>query len=305
LLRDRLFSASILIASLLGLIWLDHRYPLGGAAGLWLLAPLLVFVIGTASELSRLLLASGRAHDRTAVLLATAFLPLAASVPNVWQACGATYPSDCGVGRSGWIVVGMFAALFWILIRQMSLHDGDRPGWSLDRILTGVFIACYAGLPLSVLVVIRDLGEPGWGLAVLISTIAVTKSADAGAYFAGKAFGRKKLVPRLSPGKTWAGAIGGVVVAVAVSYLCFFQLVPALAGSNSSPPFWGPIAFGIVCAIFGMVGDLAESLVKRETGAKDSGRTLPGLGGVWDVTDSLIGTAAPAWVLLAAGAAGS
>lgn len=305
MLRDRLLSASILITVIVALVWLDHRYPLGGAPGLWLLAPLLVFTVGTAAEVSRLLLVAGRSHDRLAVMLATAALPLAASVPNAWIWSGSPYPADCPIGRMGWVVLGGVAATFVVLFRQLLLHDGARVGSSLDRILTGVFIPSYVGVPLAVLVAIRDLGDPGWGLAALISTIAVTKAADAGAYFSGRAVGRKKLIPRVSPGKTWAGAVGGVVVAIAVSYLCFFQLIPALAHPQSAPPMWGPVVFGAVCASCGLFGDLAESLIKREVGAKDSGQTLPGLGGVWDVTDSLIGTAVPAWVILVAGAAGS
>ena len=158
-----------------------------------------------------------------------------------------------------------------------------------------------------------DVGN--WGLWALLTTVAVTKSADAGAYFAGKSFGRNKLIPRLSPGKTQEGAIGGIVTATIVAFVCLSQLFPGgdtgAQVSTFTPsipafadPLWGALLLGPLLATAGMVGDLAESLVKRDSGAKDSGDWLPGLGGVWDVTDSLIGAILPAFLCFAAGVGG-
>jgi len=306
LLRDRLMSASILIAIVVFLLWLDHRHPLMQMPGLWLTPLLLGFTLGTALDLTRLLIASGRIIDRRSVLLATVLVAFSAYVPIVWPLTGNAYPADCPIGRHGWVLIAAVAATFIIVVRQMALYDASRRGEALERTLAGVFVSCYIGIPMAILVVIRDLGDPGWGLAALVTMIMVTKSADAGAYFAGKMLGRHKLIPHLSPGKTWEGAVGGVVTAVAVSYGCLFGLMPALASTPETLawPLWVPIVLGIVCAVTGMVGDLAESLVKRETGVKDSGQTLPGLGGVWDVTDSLIAAVVPAWVILASGLAG-
>lgn len=305
MLRDRLFSASLLIVVVLTLLWLDHRYPLAGLPGAWLIGPLLLFALGTALELARLLVASGRRVDAVGALFGTALLALAAYIPVFWPLCGEPYPQDCPLGRIGWVVVAVAAALFIVFLRQLVVYDESRRGESLERMLSGAFIVAYVGLPFATLVLIRGLGQPSWGLASLISMIVVTKSADTGAYFTGKLIGRKKLVPHLSPGKTWEGAFGGIGLAILASYLCFVWLIPAIASQQSPAPPWGPVVFGIVCALFGMVGDLSESLIKRETGAKDSGRTLPGLGGIWDVTDSLIGAAVPAWLALLAGVAGS
>ena len=161
----------------------------------------------------------------------------------------------------------------------------------------------------------RGLGTGNWGLAALLTTIAVTKSTDSGAYFTGKAIGKHKLIPRLSPGKTWEGSIGGVLTAIGVAYACLRWLFPAIAGDSLPPsaapsipllstPLIGAIVLGGLLAVSGMLGDLAESLVKRECGAKDSGHLLPGLGGVWDVTDSLIVAAIPAYLCFSAGVAG-
>lgn len=304
MLRDRLLSAALLISATLLLIWLDHQYPLLQTRGLWLVPLLFGFTFGTTLDVTRLLIASGRAVDRRSVVLTTLMVAFSAYVPVVWTLTGNVYPADCPIGRKGWVVIAAVAAMFIIVGREMLRYDASNRGAALERTLSGVFVSCYVGIPMAALVLIRDLGDSGWGLAALITMIAVTKSADAGAYFSGKAIGRHKLIPHLSPGKTWEGAIGGVAASIGVSFLCFFKLIPAMAQSSTVGPVWGPIVFGTLCAFAGMVGDLAESLVKRETGVKDSGRTLPGLGGVWDVTDSLIAAVVPAWVALAAGIAG-
>jgi phosphatidate cytidylyltransferase len=159
----------------------------------------------------------------------------------------------------------------------------------------------------------RNLGiEANWGIAAIVTFIVVTKASDTGAYFTGKAIGRHKLIPRLSPGKTWEGVVGGVGLSVLVSYACFRWFFPLIvgfgeSGDDPSPgfaPWWGPLVFGGCCATAGTVGDLAESYIKRVSGVKDSGNLLPGMGGVWDVTDSLIGAAVPAFLCFAAGVAG-
>jgi phosphatidate cytidylyltransferase len=150
--------------------------------------------------------------------------------------------------------------------------------------------------------------------------IIVTKSTDAGAYFSGKALGgkllgSKKLIPRLSPGKTREGALGGIIIATIVAFLCLKWLFPwivSLAGPTPADvpappiaalanPIFGALLLGPLLAVSGMIGDLAESLVKRDSGAKDSGNWLPGLGGVWDVTDSLTAAIMPAFLCFAAG----
>jgi len=303
LLRDRLFSSAILISVTLLLLWLDRNYPLGNSVGVWLLPLLLFFALGTAFDLATMLRASGRSVSRRWILATTALVTLSPCVPMLWPIFGSVYPADCVIGNLGWIVVAVITAVFVFLIREILAYHSGTDG-VLARTLTGVFVSVYVGLPMALLVIVRSLGSD-WGIAALVTLVAVTKSSDAGAYFTGKALGRHKLIPELSPGKTWEGAAGGIVVAIVISYGCFEWLFPAISTVTNPAPGWGPIVFGTVCAITGLFGDLAESMVKRESGVKDSGNTLPGLGGVWDVTDSLIGAAMPAWIMLAGGIAGS
>ncbi len=328
MLRDRLLSSAALIAASLLLMWLDYRYPLGGSAGLWLLPLLLFFALGTVYDASTLMLGSGMSVHRRTTLAATTVVVLAPAIPLLWPLWGARYPLDCPLGTLGWIVCGVLLAMFLVIGREMMVYrlpsagllnasrDGENPArgsGTLERTVCGVFGSLYVGVPMSLLVVIRGLpgaveGETNnasWGLAALITTIAVTKSADAGAYFTGRALGRRKLVPRISPGKTVEGLVGGISTAMIVSFGCFFGLIPAIAEVSQVPPLWGPLVFGATCALAGVWGDLAESLIKRDAGFKDSGAWLPGLGGMWDVTDSLLAAAGPAWVALAVGVAGS
>ena len=336
MLKDRLRTSAVLITIVSCLFYQDGNVALAGAEGLWLLPVLLFFAIGTSRDAAKMLQESRRPVHLTATVLATALILATGYLPQLWPLTGTNYPVDCPVGRLGWLVIGSMSAIFLIVATEMARYGKSNPSdvgsktddsslikkssadhssqGALERICAGSFIAVYVGVPLALLVSLRSLGDGNWGLAALLTTIAVTKSTDAGAYFTGKLIGKNKLIPRLSPGKTWEGSIGGVMTAIAVAYGCLIWLFPAVAGQAAGPsdtpsipllatPGVGAIILGTLLAISGMLGDLAESLVKRECGAKDSGNLLPGLGGVWDVTDSLIVAAVPAFLCFSAGVA--
>ena len=324
MLLQRLATSAVLIGVITGLIFLDARYPLAGIGGLWLMPALACFALGTAWDMTSLMRSSGRLLSAPAALTATATVSFSACVPWLWPLLGQTYPLDCPIGRLGWLVVGSVMAIFGILVVEM-VHFGKpvpaaavpvekTHSATIERTSSALFVSLYVGLPMALMVVLRTMGEGLWGLAALLTMIAVTKSADAGAYFTGKALGRHKLIPRLSPGKTVEGAVGGIVVATIVAFVCLRYLFPAIADGaqvSTSPPaiaalvsdWWGACVLGPMLAAAGMVGDLAESLIKRDAGAKDSGKWLPGLGGVWDVTDSLLAAILPAFLCFAAGVA--
>ena len=121
---------------------------------------------------------------------------------------------------------------------------------------------------------------------------------DSGAYLAGRAFGRAKLMPTVSPGKTWAGAYGAVVASVLATWVFAQFVLPATAHLTMQPV---PILVtGIVLSVAAQVGDLAESMFKREAGVKDSSHLIPGHGGVLDRVDSLLFTLPVGYVLLGA-----
>lgn len=114
--------------------------------------------------------------------------------------------------------------------------------------------------------------------------ILVTKFSDSGAYAVGSLIGRHKMIPRISPGKTWEGFAGAIVVSTAASWLFVHFLGHKLPGMNTLHA----VVLGVVLSASAVVGDLIESLFKREAGVKDSGRLFPGIGGILDLLDSLL-----------------
>lgn len=146
----------------------------------------------------------------------------------------------------------------------------------------------YAGLPALSLLYLRDQPQ---GLALALWTLASVWATDIGAYFAGRAIGGPKLAPAISPNKTWAGLIGGVTAAAAVGALLVFAMgLPTRLA-----------LLGGLMAVLAQIGDLYESWLKRRADVKDSGRLLPGHGGVLDRLDGLVPVAVLVAVLHAAG----
>ncbi|WP_394059855.1 phosphatidate cytidylyltransferase [Alcaligenes sp. WGS1538] len=137
----------------------------------------------------------------------------------------------------------------------------------------------------------------GRGVVYVLSVLVLIWVADIAAYFAGRAFGKAKLAPRVSPGKTWAGAIGGM--AAAAAWMLLSAAWPGTFGADLVAR-WGWLAtaaLGVLLAAISIVGDLFESLLKRRAGVKDSSQLLPGHGGVYDRIDALLPVAPLALLL--------
>lgn len=148
-----------------------------------------------------------------------------------------------------------------------------------------VFGIVYLTIPLSSMLLI----DIDYGRYWMLYLILVTKSTDIGAYFAGKQLGRHKLAPVISPKKTWEGAVAGFLLGTFASYLLHklsieYFSVPLFSSSLLA------LGFGALMTIVAQIGDLSESLLKRDSGVKDSNK-LPGLGGILDMVDSLVFTA--------------
>lgn len=169
-------------------------------------------------------------------------------------------------------IIFSFAAL---LVRKEKFNAFPAWAWTFAGIL-------YVGWLLGYLVALRGIEDGrNWVFYALFCTFG----SDTAAFFIGRAIGKHKLAPSISPNKTWEGSIGGLIGAVGVSFLFLLSTPVSLASQLN----WRQaVVLGLLVSTFGQIGDLAESLFKRNVGAKDSGTLFPGHGGMLDRMDSVI-----------------
>jgi len=265
MLRARVLTALPLGAAVLALIWLA---PASWVSGLFALVALLgawewVALCGRQTLAVRLLSVS-----------------LFAAVLAGLSAVGVAEPAM----QETW---GVPALIWWLAVLVLLLAQSRRP----DAVLLPPAVRMLAGLitlSLAWLGLVAIHARPEDGAFWLTVLFGLVWGADIGAYFAGHRFGRTRLAPAISPGKTWEGVAGGMAMGLAV------MVVLMLLGSRLGEPFpalgWlVPTALFVIAA--SVVGDLGESVLKRWVNAKDSGRLLPGHGGVLDRVDALLAAA--------------
>jgi phosphatidate cytidylyltransferase len=147
--------------------------------------------------------------------------------------------------------------------------------------------AVWVGAGIGALLLLRDYGTETFGRLAIFTVLLAVWAGDTAAYFAGKLFGRHKLARVLSPGKTWEGFVVGTLACIAAAFFTLYE------DREEFLAIWQAVVLGAVIAFAGVIGDLFESAVKRDMGAKDSGRLLGGHGGVLDRIDAFL-FAAPA-----------
>jgi phosphatidate cytidylyltransferase len=174
-----------------------------------------------------------------------------------------------------------------VILMSMTYHlvayerGRDQAGTDFGVTLGGIFYIGWIG---AYFISLRNLPDGKWWILVVLPAVWF---ADSAAYFIGKRFGRHHLSPRLSPKKTWEGYLGGIIVGVLLTAgFCYFLQTWAGA-SEVITPLRGALV-GLVMGIFPTLGDLGESMIKRQVGVKDSGKILPGHGGAFDRVDSWI-----------------
>jgi phosphatidate cytidylyltransferase len=294
-LRWRLISAAVIIALLLSAMWLDYRLVLWGTPGAWLF-PILLVVSGLATEevLSLLRAKEHRLAD-SPVYFGNMAIPLAAGAVIVVEMFGASLNPRLFPGYGYLPLAALALSIGSIFLVEMQRYE--RPGGVIVRVALAVFTVCYVGGLISFWALLRLYADNERGMLALFSMLLIVKTADTGAFAVGKQLGRHKMTPMLSPGKTWEGAIGGVIVACAVSWAFFHWAGPWIVGSTyREPSVLATIGYGAVLALTGMLGDLAESLLKRDMERKDSSTWLPGLGGVLDIIDAPLMAGPVAWL---------
>jgi len=208
-------------------------------------------------------------------------------------------------------IFGIIWTLLFIVIRNPHIESRIQPYISLDLLYPFLFTAgiavslivlltrkqkqgaftdwawifagiLYVGWLLSYLVALRGLDD---GRSWVFLAIFATFGSDSAAYFVGRTMGKNKLAPVVSPNKTWEGAAGGLIGGIIVS---LFFLLPTPVRLTAFVNWWQIVILGLMISVFGQLGDLVESLLKRNTGVKDSGNLFPGHGGILDRMDSIV-----------------
>ncbi len=277
---------AVLIAVLVGDEWLAPWFPL------WFVASVVVLTL-CALEVSGLLAASGNRPSTSTIFGGILAIVAANWVPHLigpmLGESGRGDPSP-GFNSSGainvmawplWSFVAILMATF--LSQSLSFR---RPGATMTTIAATILALAYVGLLGGFIVQMRWLDGPYHGLIPLTLLFATAKGSDIGAYTLGRIAGRHKLWPSLSPNKTVEGAIGGlllgVLAALAVSSLAKYALKSPCLGWPET------LGFGLVVAFMAQLGDLMESMIKRDSERKDASSAVPGFGGLLDVLDSLL-----------------
>ena len=185
-----------------------------------------------------------------------------------------------GIVNSAVFMVYLFTIMYLVISELYLKHENPINNWAYTM-LSQMYIA----MPLSLINVLAFMGsadgEVHYNYVLPLSVFVFLWVNDSGAYCCGSLLGRHKLFPRVSPGKSWEGSIGGAVLVVVVAYV-----ISQLLGTSSPLTALEWMGLGLVVVIFGTWGDLVESLFKRTLGIKDSGNILPGHGGMLDRFDS-------------------
>lgn len=273
-LAARVAFAVVAIPVLLGIVWL------GGAALTILLA---VAAALAAAEFGRLASATGAAPLGAALVAGAALVPLL------------VHAAGLGLGVPSVALVALLVPAL-LALALGSRGVAERP---LDAVAVTLLGIWYTGGLLSFAYALRHhrfaIGAAA-GTALVMFPMVVTWVTDAAAFFVGRAVGGPKLMPSVSPGKTVAGALGGLAGGAVTAWAYAAYVLPPTTRMGLTAT--AAVAAGLVLSVVAQVGDLVESLLKRQAGVKDSSHLIPGHGGVLDRTDSLLFTLPVGYLLL-------
>jgi phosphatidate cytidylyltransferase len=285
MLRTRLWMGAILVFVGLGLLVGDQRLAPYN--------PFLFLVLMVALEASCLELVGllGPARRLPAWFCCAA---VALVIAANWPAPLLAHFTGVHTDPWHWVLGALTAIVLTAFVVEMATFR--EPGESTTRVAVTVWIAAYLGLLPSFLAALRwppvGGGSAPDGAVALALAIFVPKGGDIGAYMTGRVLGRHKMTPVLSPKKTWEGFGGGLLTAVAVASV-LYRLDPVLETQRLQA-----LGFGVTVWVASVLGDLAESLVKRDCRKKDASQVVPGFGGVLDVVDSIVYSAPVAYCWL-------
>ena len=286
-LRNRLTFGPIMLAALLGLLYLDHWVELHtigkvrdkghafGIGGVGLLIVLTIILPPAVRELATLFAAEKVRPYRFIAAIGAGSLAVHAFLTQ--------FDWFQPIAASSLAFIIVFVMLFAALRRAWVKQTQDAIHHMAGTVLAMLYLGGLAWFLMAIRVKhslwsngdVRFQGSTG----VILMILLVVKFTDVGAFFGGKMFGKRKLIPWLSPGKTWEGLFFGILTAGLVGLGCCAWRVGHLSLTKG-------FVFGAIIGGIGQLGDLLESMMKRDAEVKDSGRLIPGFGGILDVIDS-------------------
>jgi phosphatidate cytidylyltransferase len=288
MLGTRVFSGLCLIAVVLGVLFLDERFA--PWFPLWFI--LAILALGSASiELVGLLRATSSRPSLNSVLGGVMALVVANWLPHVAEHLASSdgrtpivYEPGEPIAALAWPLLTFVGVLMVSFVVQSVQFV--KPGRTMTTIAGTILAVAYVGLLGSFIIQMRWLDGPYHGVLPLAFLIATAKGADTGAYLLGRLAGRRKLWPSLSPNKTIEGAIGGMIFAILAALIVSATAQHVLAIPTLS--YLEAAIFGLTIGLVAQLGDLMESMIKRDCERKDASSAVPGFGGVLDVLDSLL-----------------
>ncbi len=297
MLTRRLISAAVIISVMIALVTLDHwlgRPSVFGRPGIIISLVTIFACVVAAGELVDMWRRGGAASaGMVPTLLGVIVMASGSCLPMFFFG---QFQAGWPLGMFGGSAVGITAALVIIAVTGL-LENQTGSGARTDGIARGMLAAAYMYPLVAFLAPHRLLHDHnGSGLCALLLILATTKMSDACAFAFGKTLGRTRMAPRLSPNKTVEGGVGGMLGGVGGAMIVFWCVAPSVAGPGFGQSVWWIVGYGIVVSLAGVAGDLFESLLKRDSGCKDSSAWLPGLGGVMDIVDSLVFAAPVSWL---------
>jgi phosphatidate cytidylyltransferase len=266
--KQRILFGGLMIAALVGLLALDWRLETAGAwplVGLPVGALVGLLILVGALELARLI----RLANLPVMTGAAALMAVSLATGPLWMQLVPANPLHLWRLALPAIVVVAFAV-------QICRWRLDSP---IPRLATTLLVAAYLGGCGACILALRI----SMGMPALVTFLVAVKVTDIGAYFTGSAWGRHKLIPWLSPGKSWEGLAGGLAAGVLAALVIWWALPHA---GHTIIDGWRMGLFALALGLAGQFGDLCESLLKRAASAKDAGRLVPQFGGVLDMIDS-------------------
>ena len=290
-LRNRLTFGPIMFVAMFALLYLDHwveKHTVGkvhdagrtyGIGGVGLLALLMIILPSATIELATLFAAEKVQPYRLLAAFGAGSLAIHAFLTQF------DWFQPIAASTLAFIIV--FVMLFAALRRAAMRQTQEAIHHMAGTVLAMLYLGGLGWFLMAIRVKhsARFTGSTG----VMVMILLVVKFTDVGAFFGGKALGRHKLIPWLSPGKTWEGLICGVFTAGLMGMLCARYIENLI--------WWKGFIFGVVIGGIGQLGDLLESLMKRDAEVKDSGKLIPGFGGILDVVDSPLLAAPFAYLL--------